>query len=162
MKITDFRPIVRDTLAYMGEPFNSPAAEQLLCMTAVHESGGFKYDKQVNGPALGYMQIEPTTYTDIAVRYLHEQRPELAWILNGLVIPHRSALYVPSAAPQLQWNAPLQIAIARLKYWMVPEPLPSITDNGAMASYWRRVYNTRSDISLEAAFVANWEEMGDD
>ena len=47
----------------------TPAAVQLLSMIAAHESGGFRYVKQMgNGPAKGLLQMEPVGLLEV-VRY---------------------------------------------------------------------------------------------
>ncbi|WP_157098735.1 hypothetical protein [Novosphingobium rosa] len=44
----------------------SAAASDLLLGTAVHESGGFRWNRQLgNGPARGYFQMEVATHNDI-------------------------------------------------------------------------------------------------
>ena len=51
-------------------------------MTACHESGGFRYDRQVGGgPALSYYQIEPDTLFDLYKNYLG-YRPERKGLLD--------------------------------------------------------------------------------
>ncbi len=39
--------------------------KDFLYLTALHESRGGKYDEQVNGPAMGWWQVEPTTARDV-------------------------------------------------------------------------------------------------
>src|SRR5882757_814136 len=62
----------------------SAAAEQLLLGTAIHESEGFRFRKQRNGPALGVFQMEPFTHNDIWNTYL-SYHPTLATQVTSLL-----------------------------------------------------------------------------
>jgi hypothetical protein len=55
---------------------------------------------------------------------------------------------------QLTTNLKFACAIARLRYWMDPHPLPSIHDPAAMGAYWKRVYNTPLGAGNAAKFAA--------
>ena len=56
--------IIRPALEAIG--LWSQTAENLVLGTAIHESGNFKYIKQVGGgTALSFYQIEPVTADDI-------------------------------------------------------------------------------------------------
>lgn len=72
MDYNQFRElVVEPTLFYANEviPYTEEAVD-LLMMTAAHESNGCSYIKQINGPALGVYQMEPSTEADIWDNYL--------------------------------------------------------------------------------------------
>ena len=145
MNATEFlEQTLRPTLLKME--MHSPAAEQLLLMTACHESGGFRYDRQVGGgPALSYYQIEPATLKDLYTNWLH-YRPERKALLDS---------FLPAG-----WDSPEQAlmdpvyatAAARMIYMRVPEPLPKMGDYGDAARYWKTHYNTTKGKGTEAKF----------
>ena len=95
----------------------SESAVDLLMMTCAHESKGGKYIKQVQGPALGVYQMEPSTHEDIWKNYLEYNR--------------RLELGVKGFNP-LRWLRPecliaslaYATAMARVHYYRVSEPLP--------------------------------------
>ena len=63
--------IIRPTLrALEPEIPHSLVAEELLMLTAAHESHLGTYLKQKGGPALGIYQMEPATYRDLHENFL--------------------------------------------------------------------------------------------
>ena len=130
---------------------SSPAAAQLLLATALHESGGLHYRRQVGGgPARSYYQIELATHDDIWQNYLR-YRPSLAKSVRSLLSGSNADL-----AHELEFNDKYSTAIARLKYQRVPEPLPSFGDLSAMASYWKRYYNSIYGKGTPGKFLDDW------
>ena len=139
--------VVRATLIYMR--MWSASAEELLVGTAIQESG-LRYLRQSNdGPARGLYQIEPATHDDIADRYLAKHR-DIRKRLNTLLAP------IPSRIDQLVTNLAYATAIARLRYWMDPAPLPEPDDIDGLAEYWKRVYNTPRGKGRTEEFAANY------
>ena len=142
--------VIRATLIYMR--MFSASAENLLLGTAVQESG-LQYLRQFNdGPARGLYQIEPATHDDITDRYLANKslRSDIRKRLNTLLAP------VPSRIDQLATNLAYATAIARLRYWMDPAPLPEPDDVDGLAAYWKRVYNTPKGRGRVAEFAATY------
>ena len=93
---------------------------------AVESNLGY-WPKQRRGPALGIYQIEPATKDDV-VRYAKRAFPLLS-------------IYLLAASEDaLVYDLRYATIIARLKYWMVPEPLPR--NRHDMANYWKKHYNT--------------------
>lgn len=136
--------VVRPTLEQLSGviPY-SEEAEDLLVMTAAHESHLGTYLKQINGPALGVYQMEPTTLEDIWVNYLayrQDIESELSLICGD----------VHCGGPkELITNLEFATAMARVHYYRVPEALPRSTDFEtrsdyvrALAKYAKRFYNT--------------------
>ncbi len=142
--------VVRATLIYMR--MWSEPAEELLLGTAAQESG-LRYLRQFNaGPARGVYQIEPATHDDIAGRYL-KRKPALRKRVAALRATE------PSAIDQLATNLAYATAIARLRYWMDPEPLPEANDIDGLAAYWKRVYNTPRGRGRASEFTANYHRL---
>ena len=109
---------------------HSAEAEDLLMMTAAQESKLGFHLVQINGPALGIYQIEPATHRDI-LRYL-SRRTDLAHKVGSFA--------VKGSDDELTWNLAYATAIARIKYYMVPTPIPSTVEG--QAAYYKKYYNT--------------------
>jgi len=139
--------VVRATLTYLR--MWSASAEELLLGTAVQESG-LRYLRQFDaGPARGVYQIEPATHDDIVGRYL-KRKPRIRKRVHAL------AAAAPSLIDQLATNFAYTTAIARLRYWMDPEPLPEAEDIDGLAAYWKRIYNTEKGKGKASEFAANY------
>lgn len=136
--------VVRPTLKRLHKdiPY-SVEAEDLLIMTAAHESHLGTYLKQINGPALGVYQMEPATLEDIWSNYLYYRQDiesEIALMCGGT---HHGG---PS---ELVTNLEFATAMARVHYYRVSEALPKRTGFEtrsdyirALAKYAKKYYNT--------------------
>jgi hypothetical protein len=111
----------------------SRAAEQLLLATAIQESRLF-YRRQINGPALGFFQMEPRTHDDIWTNFL-AYRKELASKVEALMDDGADKL------GQLERNDRYAAAMARVHYYRYPDPIPELGDIEGMAELWKRRYN---------------------
>ncbi len=132
--------VVRPAISHMN--MYSVAAEKLLYMTAAHESMGFRYNKQVNGPALSFFQIEPPTLRDVFWRYSAD-RPAIRRGLIELLPPDYPLPLTDEYLERALLEHPMfAAAIARVRYWMVPEALPSAFDEQGLAEYAKEHYNT--------------------
>jgi hypothetical protein len=118
----DFRQfrehVVQRTLRELDDciPYSEEAVD-LLMMTAAHESKGGTFLKQVQGPALGVYQMEPTTHEDIWDNYLEYNR-KLEVEISGF-LPQAGLCY-----EELIANLTYSTAMARVHYFRVPEALP--------------------------------------
>ncbi len=129
--------IIRPVLFHLSKTdkrLGSRAAENLLLGTALMESR-LKHLEQIRGPALSMFGFEPTTFDDTYDRYLWIERRDLYAAVNGFVLP------AYPARDQLAGNQLFACALARIKYWMAPEPLPEHDDIDGLAGYWKRIYN---------------------
>lgn len=133
--------IVIPVLKQMSIPYSEEAVE-LLLMTCAHESNGGEYIKQIEGPALGIYQMEPSTHDDIWNNYL-TSKPRLsadAWEQMG------RTMYSPKYL--LIGNLNYATAMARIHYWRVSEALPKRKDFSQrdwlelLAQYCKNHYNT--------------------
>lgn len=154
MNPTQFRNfVVKPTLLKMG--MHSQAAEDLLLGTALTESNLEWLTQHGDGPALGVYQIEPATFKDIWNRYLIA-RPDL----NSKVEQFAGA--APDHLTQLQTNLAFATAIARIKYWMDPAPLPSPHDMNhasyvyALGEVWKKCYNSELGAGTVDHFVSKY------
>ena len=107
--------VIRPTLRMLAE-FNpklySEAAVELLMGTAASESAlGFNL-VQVNGPALGIFQMEPTTHDDVW-RYLERDGNRALWSLVD-------SFSLTTDAEEMVYNLQYATAMARIRYWYVP------------------------------------------
>lgn len=134
-------------------PFSVTASE-LVFLTACVESNCGEYNIQLGGgPALGAFQIEPATLRDIWDRYL-PRRPKLKHMMVGVVFGDNikeiwndeSLKVIGDNIEFLTRNhIGFQVAIARVKYYMVPTALPDWVygdDPTLLAEYWKQYYNT--------------------
>tara|TARA_R100000458_G_scaffold27757_1_gene25358 strand:+ start:5060 stop:5524 length:465 start_codon:yes stop_codon:yes gene_type:complete len=135
-KIYGMKETIKEVLTKMK--MLSPAAEELIYMTGMAESGYKALKGYTKGnPALSFWQIEPATAEDILENFA-SFRPVIKDRLArlGLVWENRMD------SSYLKYNMALAIAMCRLKYWRCSDPLPMPGDIEGMAKYWKKVYNT--------------------
>lgn len=127
--------MVKQILEHIG--LYSPSAEELLLLTAATESISGHYFYQLNnGPAKGIFQMEPATEQDCWDNFL-------SYRTNELYYSRIRDLYIISLGPDnLIYNLAYQIAMARIRYYRVPAPLPTQDDIQGLAQYWKDHYNT--------------------
>jgi len=122
--------IIRPVLQSIG--LHSPAAEDLLCMTAAWESNCGEYVAQVGGPALGIFQMEPATLQDLGDNWL-------AFRMNYRDTLERMKPISMSNADALVMCNAYATAACRLQYYRQPEPLPGNIDD--LAQYAKTHWN---------------------
>lgn len=108
----------------------------LVLGTMAWESQNFEYLVQLNGPALGFGQMEPATYDDIWGNFLATRR---SLYVNMLVAAGVSVLPPASA---LVTNIALSVAMVRVQYFRASEPLPLSVTAETLAAYYKAHYNT--------------------
>lgn len=154
--------IVRPTLQYLT--MWSAAAENLLMGTiAVESTMGTNLVQLGGGPGRGWPQVEVDTHWDCWVNWL-DYRPEIATRVLEFVpsmyriLDHDAGIPVD---PMALVTCPMYaVAIARIKYRRVPEPLPAPTDWAALESYHKRYYNTAKGATKPGEFVAAARSAG--
>lgn len=150
MKIAEFRAIV-DQACHTLDLW-SPAAVQLVVMTACHESH-LQYRRQIGGgPALGLCQMEPATWRDIYDNFLRYQEPLRAKVDALLGGRARD----PEAMVE---NDLYAAAMCRMHYRRVKAPLPRVDDPDALARYWKANYNTAQGKGTEAQFLRSYVQL---
>lgn len=145
MRPAEFRvEVIRPVLLNIG--MHSDAAELLLLATAIAESGLSALVQAGGGPALGVYQMEPMTHDDLWVRVLQPRRT-LSMAVNAWQLPAIPLL------EQLKGNLYYATAMARIKYYSIPErlPQPNLED---IARYWKLYYNTPKGKGTEEYFIS--------
>lgn len=131
------RELIRSILRYLEPEIKySEDAVELLMLTAAQESH--------EGLAKGILQMEPNTFIsnpycfdakfDLYDNFL-KYKPNLVKKIDDL---KNRTLCTDDLLAKLN----CQIAMARVYYYRVKEPLPSHKIVGDMASYYKRYYNT--------------------
>ena len=134
----------------------SEAATQLLLGTAAQESQMGTYLRQLGGgPALGIFQMEPATHDDIWGNYL-AYHGELKKKVERYVSWRSIGGSCSDCAEELEWNLAYAVAMARVHYQRVPQPLPSPEDLAGLAGYWKSFYNTPAGKGTVGEFLENY------
>lgn len=152
--------VIRPTLQRMDKiankkVFSSRAAEQLMLGTAVHESGGLRYLKQVNslgrpyGPAVSLYQMEPDTLNSLYNDYLLYHADYLK-VLNTFDNENFTRQFL------LINNLAYSTAAVRLLYFWKPRALPKAGDLEGIAEYWKKYYNTPLGKGSVEEFIENY------
>ena len=105
----------------------SESAVRLLCMIAAHESGGFRYVRQIKGPALGLLQMEPATYKDVSD---YGRRKGYLW------------KDLPCDPKRMVFDFKFAVAMARIFFLRIPEPIPEPHNIPGLACYAKKYWNT--------------------
>lgn len=135
-----------------GLRFNSESAIVLMQGTIAHESHNGQYLRQhPSGPARGICQMEQATYDDV-YRYLL-RRTDIRKAVQ-LLSAHDTPIF-----DEVVYNLAYAVALARVRYWYVPEPLPAPDDIFGMARYWSKHYNTRQEPEKEQAFIDDYRRL---
>jgi hypothetical protein len=144
--------VVRPTLAALG--LGGAAAEELLIGTILQESQGGHWLRQLGpGPAIGICQMEPATHDDLWTHYL-DDRPMLAGRVRSLRIGVGNGI---GQADEMAGNLYYAIAMARVLYARVPDPLPPAGDVAAQAAYYKTHYNTAGGAATVGQYIAHWQ-----
>lgn len=114
---------------------DGPAAVNLVTGIALAESRA-AYLRQFNGPALGLWQMEPATHDDCWTNFLNSTAQSvLRGRIEGLLSPE-------PRLTQLVSNLRYACAMARVRLFRAPAPLPSATDAVALSAYHKQFYNS--------------------
>lgn len=159
IKPQHFQASINRTLQKLGAYDSRMATEasvQILLGTAAQESDlGYFLTQDPAGPGRGPYQIEQPTHLDV-IRYIERSDKEgLLWIVEDLV-PAGSTL---GDEWLLVDNLAYSHAIARIRYWMVPEAMPEAGDIEGLGRYWKRHYNTIKGKGTVDEFVDSWEKF---
>ena len=122
-------------------------AMYLLVCTAMVESKLSHIKQLPDGPAVGFMQIEPITFIDIK-RYLSRKDE-----LRSKILIYCERPYLPDNPMTLASDLTLNVLMARVKYWMHPEPIPSYKNPEAQAEYYEKYYNANKEVNKVEEFI---------
>lgn len=144
--------VIRPTLERLDHGRRDEAVENLLLGTAIVESQGLGFLKQISGPALGVYQIEPETHQDVWDNYL-AFRADLASKVRSF------ASQTFQGEAELVPNLAYSTAIARVIYLRVKAPIPN--DLEGQAAYWKNHYNTRHGKGTTQHYLALYHKYHD-
>jgi len=123
------------------ESLGGAAAVELVLGTIAVESAGGRYIRQVRGPAVGISQVEPATFE---------------WLKRHYFTRHPIVQTIE--AQDLRWNLKAAIIFCRLRYRIVPRPLPNAHDIHGLAVYWKRSYNTAAGAGTVEHFLRSYSK----
>ena len=141
MNVSQFKQyVVRPTLNRLPLQLCSASAVNGMTGIALVESQCGEYVQQIGGgPALGPFQMEPTTHDDCWNTFLAYPRNNYLRIPIDKLVPTEldaDLLF------QLQVNFAYACAMARVKIYRAPDPLPNADDAAGWAAYHKKCYNT--------------------
>ena len=122
----------------------SKDAEDLVFETCKVESN-LHHTKQINGPALGFCQMERATHDDIWSNFLGSTRRQ--YLIDGLC----NLTDRPGDADEMVNNPFYAVAMCRIHYLRFPASIPS-TRIGR-AEYWKKYYNTDEGKGTEGDYM---------
>jgi len=147
--------VIAPTLKKLG--MYSLAAENLLVGTAIQESRGGTYLKQIGGgPAVGLYQIEPATAFDVLKRYLVDIAP----FVNATHFDISKASD-SEIMRRIMVDPVVSTAVCRIKYHMIPKPLPDADDLPGLGAYWKQYYNTPAGAGTVEEFIKNYDKFSE-
>lgn len=141
------KPALLDLLLYSDD------AIELLLFTCATESQGGTYLHQIKGPALGIYQMEPNTYNDIWVNYIHN-RPDIL-----LRMVHNFGCSQMPSEDRLIYDLRFATAMARLHYARVSEPLPKQDDPHSIWDYYKAHYNTSQGSATKSGAFSRYDNF---
>lgn len=171
MTLTKYRKIVKSLLKEFG--MYSESAEKLVCMTAAHESGIFKYRRQLgvnpdgNVGGFGLGQVELNTENDLYQNYIKYRSgilhnimssyfPECIY-LNISTTEFIETKYYQKKREILRYCDEYNALMIRLCYRRQAEALPQPDDEVGLARYWKKYYNTELGKGTVEKFLKDWD-----
>lgn len=145
MNYTQLKEAITDILQKLSLNATDNAIN-LLVETACQESACGKYIKQINGPACGIFQIEPNTAKDIIKNFV-SYKPNIRSKLNQIYIQFMSL------EDNLKYNLMYSVAMCRIHYMRVSEPIPDTVEG--RAEYWKKYYNTALGKGTVEEYIKN-------
>ena len=146
----------------------SKAAVNLLLGTCAQESRLGRYLRQLgDGPALGIYQVEPETALWLLHDYL-PRRPDISQRLQqaSLLFSDKRIRWQNierhAISHLLASNLRFSTALARLRYWVVTEPLPAHDDVMSLAKHYKTFYNSHQGAATITEYSINYHKyVGD-
>jgi hypothetical protein len=139
--VNQIRSHIKDTLDSLGSKYASDDAIELVLTTGIVESG-YRYIRQISGPAKGFYQVEPKSAYDNVKSYLSFRKTLAKKCADISYTPKEywTKGTVEDWEKILEGNITAGILHCRLKYWRSPGAIPSTTEG--MAEYWKKNYNS--------------------
>lgn len=140
-----------ENMATYNKIFSSEQSKLLLLATFCHESKCGTYLRQVvnngYGTAFGVFQIEPKTHDWIINDWLLRKKDLFKFVLSKF----GSDLHKERLIYDLKYST----LIARLRYFIVKEPIPNTKSIYEFADYWGKYYQTENDPNKKMKFIEN-------
>jgi len=137
------RSLTQRTLQAADPELASPSGVNITLGTIAQESkGGACLVQMGGGPALGIGQMERPTY-DWLQKKFRDKYPQIA----------------NRPFEDLEWDLAFAILMTRLRYRVVPSPLPAATDLRGMAAYWKTYYNTAAGAGTVNEFISSYTRL---
>lgn len=114
----------------------SPEAVLACLMIISHESLRGECLKQVGGPALGLIGMEPETHNDV---WKHGDSIWANAKALGIITPEQYKVHIHPTAKRLIYDLRYNVFMARQKLFMNTDPLPKYP--GDMARYLKKYWN---------------------
>lgn len=153
-RAADLRHLIQEVCTSLG--LYSLVAEELLMMTAAHESHMGEWMRQIHGPARGVFQMEPATALDLYANSLW-YKPHL----EKLVDRHRPLIAgqtIPmSITDSLVHSTVYATALARAHYARFKDVLPVTIEFDVLYSYYKLRWNTPKGKATKAAVKKDYE-----
>ena len=133
----------------------SQAYEDLLVGTFAHESRYGGYLKQIGGPALGFWQMEPVTYYDLAKRYSVAHHELWMKLMAFSGFSPTVSIPIPET---IIFNIGFSCGMALLKYMdsgISPDKLPS--DIESLAKFYKIHYNSIKGSATPKEFIDDYK-----
>ncbi len=128
----------------------------------------------------GWLQVEAATHDDVWRYLLRNYDPNHTKFMRDNWIQYLNPRVLTTVAPntpciegaakafcthtlgikhdRLIYDLRYCCAIARLKLYMIPAPLPAENDIEGMADYWKKYYNSSKGKGSVKDFIANYDE----
>lgn len=133
LNLKQFKYLVRTVLDAIN--LGGDTAVNLLTGTALYESDLIYLLQFPVAHAVSLFQIEKATYLGLRERL--KRKPDL----RNKILAYCSLTDIPEDYNHLVGNIALSIIMARLKYYLIPNPLPA-NEPLALAQYYKQFYNT--------------------
>lgn len=128
----------------------SQAAEDLLCGTAVIESGLYYLAQTPDPIALSLWQIEAPTYQYLRFRVIG------LYNIKSAVLSYLNMPTLPEKYDYLAGNLYAACIFARLKYYFDPNPIPKTLVG--QSAYWSKIYNTKNLTADQTRYVELYQQ----
>jgi hypothetical protein len=149
---SQFRTLIIEPVLSKLQIYSSKA-EELLVFTCAAESLGGTLLHQIKGPALGIFQMEPNTYTDIWVNYIHGRNQ-----LATLMALHLGCNKIPPIERMI-YDLQFATAMARIHYLRFTGKLPEVKDVDGIWDYYKKNYNTEKGKAKKEEAIKKYQDF---
>lgn len=140
----DFYELRRDVDAHLREMgLYSENASMAIMMIIAHESDKGRYWRQIKGPALGLIQMEPATHDD-------------TWRHCDSIKARAMKLGIDCDVMHLEHDLQYNVFMARCRLLMDTSPLPKTEE--AMADYLKSYWNSGNGKATAKKYLQAYRE----